>query len=166
MEFFMGEALSPVRLNHLTFAEGLTPADLDRLTEIASSASWAAGDVIFRAGERDERLYIVEKGRVALELVQLGRGRVTLLTVGPGEVLGWSSLFQGRPKTASARALLPTNAVALDAERLRTLCDSDPRFGYIITRRILSAVSERLEAARLQLLDVFAVPSPCDTEAS
>ena len=84
-----------------------------------------------------------------------GRGRVTILTVGPGEVFGWSSLFFERPKTASARTVEPTQALALDAVRLRELCDVDTRLGYLLTRRILDVVSERLKATRMQLLDIY-----------
>ena len=62
---------------------------------------------------------------------------MTILTVGPGEVFGWSSLFLERPKTASARAVEPTTALALDANRLRALCDLDPGLGYVLTRRSL-----------------------------
>ena len=75
--------------------------------------------------------------------------------MGPGEVFGWSSLFQQRPKTAAARTIEPTRALALDAGRLRELCDADPRLGYLLTRRILEVVSERLKATRMQLLDIY-----------
>jgi CRP-like cAMP-binding protein len=155
----MGDALTALGLQRLAFVEGLAPEDLERLAEIAAPVGWAAGEVIFREGQRDSRLYVLEEGRVALELAQLGRGRVTIMTIGPGEVLGWSSLYQGRPKTATARAVQATRAVAFDADRLRALCDTDPRLGYHVTRRILSAVAERLQATRLQLLDVFGDPS-------
>ena len=110
---------------------------------------------MFREGDCDSVLYVVEEGRVAIEITIPGRGRVTILTVGPGEVFGWSSLFFQRPKTASARTVEPTRALALDAVRLRALCDADTRLGYLLTRRILDVVSERLKATRMQLLDIY-----------
>jgi CRP-like cAMP-binding protein len=155
-------AANPPRLDGLAFVEGLGPDDLARLAEIAAPASWTEGEVIFREGRRHPRLYVVEEGRVALGLTRLGRGPTTFLTVGPGEVLGWSSLFHARPKTATARAIQATRAVALDADRLAALCDADPRLGYLLTRRILAAVADRLQAARLQLLDVFGDVEPSD----
>jgi hypothetical protein len=36
-----------------------------------------------------------------------------------------------------------------------SLCESDPRLGYELMRRTALALSKRLSAARLQLLDVF-----------
>ncbi len=142
-------------LNHLAFTQGLEPDQQHRIAEIASPLAWDAGATVFREGDCDSVLYVVEAGRVAIEITIPGRGRVTILTVGPGEVFGWSSLFFQRAKTASARTVEPTKALALDAVRLRDLCDADTRLGYLLTRRILEVVSERLKATRMQLLDIY-----------
>jgi CRP-like cAMP-binding protein len=142
-------------LSHLAFTQGLVPEQQDRIAQIASRREWDAGTTVFREGDRDSVLYVVEEGKVAIEIAVPGRGRVVILTVGPGEVFGWSSLFYQRPKTASARTVEPTKALALDASRLRELCDVDTRLGYLLTRRILEVVSERLKATRMQLLDIY-----------
>ncbi len=142
-------------LTGLAFTEGLEPEQLDRITAIAGPVRWAAGETVFREGDPDSHLYVVRAGRVSIEVAVPGRGRVTILTVGPGEVFGWSSLFQPRPKTASARTTEATTAIALDAGRLQELCDADPRLGYLLARRILGVVSERLKATRMQLLDIY-----------
>ncbi len=142
-------------LNDLAFARGLDPDHQLRIAEIASPVAWDAGATVFREGDSDSMLYVVEVGRVAIEIMIPSRGRVTILTVGPGEVFGWSSLFFQRPKTASARTVEPTKALAVDAVRLRALCDTDTRLGYLLTRRILDVVSERLKATRMQLLDIY-----------
>lgn len=143
------------RLSVNAFTAGLDPAQLDKLSEIATPVQWEADAAIFHEGDPDSQLYAVEEGRVAIEVTMPGRGAVTLTTVGPGEVFGWSSLFYRRPKTAAARAVEPTRALALDATRLRALCDADFSLGYALTRRILDVVSERLKATRIQLLDLF-----------
>lgn len=143
------------KLNHLAFTRGMEADQLDRIAEIAGPAQWDSSAIIFREGERGSVLYVVDDGRVAIEIAVPGRGPVTILTVGPGEVFGWSSVFGQRSKTASARAVEPTKALALDAARLRELCDADSRLGYLLTRRMLEVVSERLKATRMQLLDIY-----------
>jgi CRP/FNR family transcriptional regulator, cyclic AMP receptor protein len=152
---------SPIlsRLQNLTFTQGLEPGHLERLAELTTPMQWGAGEVVFREGEIGSLLYVVEQGRVAIEVTVPGRGQVTILTVGPGEVFGWSSLFFQRPKTASARTTIPTRAMALNAGLLRELCEAEPRLGYALTKRLLRVVSERLKATRLQLLDVFGAGS-------
>lgn len=141
--------------DQLSFLQGLDGAQQDRIAELASPVAWDAGATIFREGDRDRVLYVVVEGRVAIEIAVPGQGRTTVLSVGPGEMFGWSSLFSEGGKTASARAVLPSKALALDAVRLRALCDTDSQLGYLVTRRILAVVSERLKATRLQLLDIF-----------
>jgi CRP-like cAMP-binding protein len=147
--------VTELTLKELAFSQGLDPGQVDQLAQIANPVEWSAGTVVFREGDRDALLYVVKEGRVAIEIAVPGRGRVIILTVGPGEVFGWSSIFHQRPKTASARAIEPTTALALDAVRLRELCDADPRLGYVLTRRLLEVVSERLKATRMQLLDIY-----------
>jgi CRP/FNR family transcriptional regulator, cyclic AMP receptor protein len=151
----MDPHLTHSTLKDLAFTEGLDSGQLDQIAAIARPVEWASGETVFREGDCDSVLYVVEAGRVAIEVTVPARGRVIILTVGPGEVFGWSSLFHQRPKSAAARATEPTRAVALDAAQLRELCDADPRLGYVLTRRILEVVAERLKATRMQLLDIY-----------
>jgi CRP-like cAMP-binding protein len=139
----------------LAFTEGFDRSQIERLAGLAARVQWGAGEIIFRDGDPDSPLYLVEEGRVGLELIVPGRGPITIQTIGPGDVFGWSSLFSNRPKTCSARATVATRALALDSARLRACCDGDPVFGYAVSRRILQVVAERLKTARMQLLDVF-----------
>ena len=142
-------------LQSLVFAQGLEPADLERLAASARATTWKTEQTIFREGERDDFLYLVLEGLVALDIQVPPRGRVRILTVGPGELFGWSSVYDPKPKTAAATTMEPTRALALEAARLREWSEADPRFGYWLTRRLLQVISERLQATRIQLLDVF-----------
>ena len=80
-------------LDDLSFTQGLDHDQLDRIVAIASPVAWHAGAIVFHEGDQDAALYVVEHGRIAIEIMVPGRGPVTILTVGPGEVFGWSSLF-------------------------------------------------------------------------
>lgn len=150
------------RLEELAFLQGLSPEYIAQVAAVASPVHWPADEVIYREGDAGAAVYLIDVGRVAIEMTVPGRGRTTVLTIGPGEVLGWSSLFHDGPKDAAARAVIDTHAWALDAPRLRALCDADAQFGYAFTRRMLKEVSQRLKATRMQLLDVFAPPGQAD----
>jgi CRP/FNR family cyclic AMP-dependent transcriptional regulator len=54
-----------------------------------------------------------------------------------------------------ARAVELTRAIALDGECLRGKCEEDHDLGYEIMKRFALVIAERLEATRLQLLDVY-----------
>ena len=136
----------------------LAPQHLEKLAAIASEMNWPAGQVIFREGDADDRLFFVLEGQVALEIHVPARGRVTILTVGPNEIFGWSAAVPVvRKRTAGARAVQPTRAVAFDAAALRAACDEDHDLGYHVYRRLTNVIAGRLTATRLQLLDMYAV---------
>jgi CRP-like cAMP-binding protein len=129
------------------------------LCAIASLRSVEAGEELFREGDREDYLYIVLEGRVAVEMYVPGRGRQRIFTAEPMEVVGWSSVTPVvRQRTASARAVLPGRLVLLDAPKLRQLCDQDHDLGYVVMRRLANVVASRLLVTRLQLLDMFAHP--------
>jgi len=53
-----------------------------------------------------------------------------------------------------------TRAVALDGKCLRDKCETDHHLGYEVMRRVTRIIEHRLQATRLQLLDVYGgVPS-------
>lgn len=133
----------------------LAPADLDQLAQIGRVVQWHAGQPVFREGDCDDFLYLLMEGQVALEIDVPPRGRVRILTVGSGDILGWSSVYYQQPKAAKAISTEVSRALALDASRLRELSENDCAFGYRLTLLLLQVVSDRLKATRLQLLDIF-----------
>jgi len=80
--------------------------------------------------------------------------------VGPGEVLGWSWLFPPHEWYYNARAVRETKAIALDARRLRERIERDPGLGYELMKRFSAIMLNRLEATRMQLMDIYDMSSP------
>jgi CRP-like cAMP-binding protein len=76
-------------------------------------------------------------------------------TLEAGDELGWSSVLSGRGKFYQARALEPVETVRFDGYQLLEKCRSDHFFGYKIMHRLVGVVSERLQAARMQVLDMY-----------
>lgn len=152
----MNETRIRQTLETATFTHGLSATYLDHLAAIATEVTFDEGELIFNEGDLGDTLYLVEEGLIAVAIHLPGRGRAQILTVGPSQVLGWSSILEGQRKTASARAVLPTTAVALDTSQLRAACDADPALGYEIMRRLNLILAERLKTTRFQLLDIFA----------
>ena len=64
------------------------------------------------------------------------------------------------PLTATARTIVDTTAVQINAGQVLTLCEHNPRFGYEFMRRAAVALAKRLSATRLQLLDVYGTEMP------
>jgi CRP-like cAMP-binding protein len=66
--------------------------------------------------------------------------------------------------SATARALEPTRAVRLNGKQVLAQCEHNPRFGFEFMRRAALALANRLNATRLQLLNVYgdAMPTTVD----
>jgi len=132
----------------------------DALVAIAVTKHWSPGAQLFQEGVEHDDIYLLQDGHVRLEMLVLDRGRVPLITVGAGDLLGWSPLFGNHVMTATAIALEPTQALAFDGKQLRELCETNHEVGYHVMRHIAQALSERLVATRLQLLDLFREHEP------
>ena len=103
--------------------------------------------------------WLIEHGSIALDMRVPGRGDQIVETLGPGTVLGWSWLHPPYRWHFGAVARLATTAIAFDAASVRRRCDADPAFGYAMLRAFTPVITERLQATRLRLLDLYAAPS-------
>jgi CRP-like cAMP-binding protein len=72
-----------------------------------------------------------------------------------GEEFGWTAVLGSHDRVLQARALQDTRVLAFDAARLRALCESDRAFGYDLMRKLLSSAVERLQAVRLEVMDLY-----------
>lgn len=155
----------PGVLREIRFLHDFPDAYLEPLASVASLRRCPPGTVVFREGQRESNIHLVVEGSVSLECCTAGTGCRRLHTVGRGELLGWSPVLGLGAMTATARVLDPTILLVIDARQLAALCEHNPRFGYEFMRRTALALSQRLSATRLQLLDVYhhalpAVPGP------
>ena len=148
------ETLDALLSRHPFFA-GLKPAYLSLIAGCAQNVHFRAGTHLAREGEPANQFFAIRSGRVAIETFVPSRGPVTLQTVGEGEILGWSWLFPPYIWQFDAHAREDVRATAFDGACLRTKCDADPALGYELMKRLARLVSQRLEASRRQLLDVY-----------
>ncbi len=125
----------------------------------AQTARFERGDMLFQAGQPADTFYVIRQGRVAVELHNPSRGTITLDTLHDGEVVGWSWLIPPYRWMFGARAVESTSAVAFDGACLRGKCDTDPALGYALMQRVSQVMYERLQASRVQLLDMYGAPT-------
>ncbi|HET7182217.1 MAG TPA: cyclic nucleotide-binding domain-containing protein [Candidatus Limnocylindrales bacterium] len=133
----------------------LSPAVRTRLRGLARMRSYEPGAEILRGHAATPFLAVIERGRVALRLRVPERGRVTIVTLEAGELVGWSAVVPPYRATVDAVALVPTRLVAYDAAALRELLAADCDLAAGLLPLVLESVSERLSASWDQLLDLF-----------
>lgn len=131
------------------------------LTVCSQNVTFRTDELIYREGDDAEAFFLIQSGRVALELHAGHHGPLIIQTIGRDEVLGWSWLFEPYRRRFDARAVTPVTAMALEAECLRRQSEQNHHLGYELYRRFSRAVVSSLQAARLQLLDVYSrAPHP------
>jgi CRP-like cAMP-binding protein len=134
---------------------GLGDEALDLIAGCALNRVFADGDRLLAENEQANTFFAIRHGTVALETYVPGRGAVTMETLHGGDVLGWSWLFPPYRTMFDARALGVVRAIAFDGACLRGKCDQDPQLGYMLMQRFAAVMVQRLQATRLQLLDVY-----------
>jgi CRP-like cAMP-binding protein len=140
-------------LDKLTFCKGLPREYQQRLLSLGEVKTYQPDDRIFFEGQSSEDIYLLTAGQVALETSMPGQGPVRFQTVEAGELLGWSPVLGLGVMTATARALTPCCALALNAARVLSLAEEDPKFVLEFMRRTAITLARRLNATRLQLVE-------------
>jgi CRP-like cAMP-binding protein len=143
-------------LKDIRFLHDIDSRHLNDIANIATMCEFGAHDVVFREGDTADSVYFVISGKLSLELSPSSTAyRKQLVNVGPGEMLGWSSLVENPRFAATAVVVEPTRLVRIDGARLRAICDKDPRFGYEFMRRTMRALAMRLTETWRQLSYVY-----------
>jgi CRP/FNR family cyclic AMP-dependent transcriptional regulator len=122
------------------FFKDLSSPHLDTVVGCVANVVFQPGEFIFREGQPADLFFLVREGKVAVEVFVPNKGPVTIET--------YKARFD-------ARALNAVRALSLDGACLRKKCESDPALGYQLLRRFTEVVVSRLEATRMQLLDLY-----------
>lgn len=139
----------------------LSPSVHARLAQLARPVGYAADAVILREGMDTPFLGAILEGRVALRLrVPEAGDRLTIATIEPGELVGWSAVVSPFRATVDAVATEATRVLAIDAVALRACLATDREMAAELLPLILESVSDRLSASWQQLLDVFGTRIP------
>ena len=134
---------------------GMSEDHLALIAGCARNAVFEDGEYLMREGDEAKSFYVIRLGRVALEIFVPQRGAVTIETIDDGGLVGWSWLTPPFLVHLDARALGSVHVVAFDGACLRDKGDADPALGYELMRRFIPVIVERLQATRVQMLDVY-----------
>jgi CRP-like cAMP-binding protein len=146
-------------LEKIPWFKEINPQHLQKIADITHLKPIKTGEVLFHEGDKEDYLYIVIEGRVALDIFIPHRGKLRLYSAEPWDVFGWSSVTPIiHQRTAGAVAVMNGRVAGIDSAKLRQICDEDHDLGYLVMRRLTNIVASRLLVTRLQLIDMFATP--------
>lgn len=142
------------------FFEGMSEAHLTTIAGCGKLERFRAGAFLLREGEQADTFYLVREGVVAIESDIPAVGPLSVARVGAGEITGYSWLFPPHSNSFDSLALTDVAAVALDGACLRGKTEADHELGYQLMKRFAQVVLDRMQAARRQMLDVYAQGDP------
>jgi len=134
---------------------GLAPDHLGLIAGCGRNTHVDPGTFLLREGDPANRFFLIRRGAVSLEVHAPGRASLRIETLGAGEVVGWSWLFEPFRWQLDGRAIELCELIEFDGACLRGKCDIDHELGYQLMRRFARNIVDRLQATRLQLLDVY-----------
>jgi CRP/FNR family transcriptional regulator, cyclic AMP receptor protein len=124
------------------------------LASIARDERPTAGTYLMREERPTLDLGLIVEGRLAVR-DRIGADDVTLMTLEPGDVFGWSAVLDGI-STASIVALDGARVLLFERAALLSAIAADQVMAVVLYRRLLEAVASRLDATRLLARDVYA----------
>ena len=131
-------------LKEVPIFQDLNRRELKKVDEILHRRTYATDESIVKEGELGVGMYIIVSGQV--EILQLGDdgNKMRLASFSSGDFFGEQALLDESPRTASALALVPCEAVGFFRPDLLELIESDPRLGLKIVMRLSQMISVRL----------------------
>ncbi len=138
------------------FTQGLSEAQIDRLSGIASQVAFEENDVVLVDGARSTSFFLLLTGSVVVEL-RTPQYVMAVQAVGPGNVFGWSALLDDQDTLFQVRAREHTTALQMDGATLKAYCLSDPALGAEFFHRILRVVAGRVKATEVRFAEMCGV---------
>jgi CRP-like cAMP-binding protein len=118
-------------------------------------------NLLVKEGTNANAFFLIQSGRVAIEIHRPPGRAIAIQTIGPGEIVGWSWIVPGRRWQFDGRALDTVQGLVFDANWLREKCEQDHELGYHLLRQLVTVIASRLSATRLQLgTSTSSIPCP------
>jgi CRP-like cAMP-binding protein len=124
----------------------LDPDDLARLDEASEARVFNRNDVLFTEGDDPTELFVVSSGRIGIANKSVDGRESMVALMERGDLFGEMPLFDGRPRSAEARALETSEVVAIPYEPLRALYEERPELLWHVVALLATRLRNTDEA--------------------
>jgi CRP/FNR family cyclic AMP-dependent transcriptional regulator len=136
---------------------GLNDSELDNIALSAVEKQYEAGATIFATGDNADDLFVIQEGRVAVQMTLPKSGtqasrRITVDVVTRGEIIGWSAIVEPYKYTFTAVCMQKTIALSISGDKLRWLLRDNPRIGYEVMKGLARVIAAGLNDTRQVLI--------------
>jgi CRP-like cAMP-binding protein len=139
-------------LKQIAMLRNLKDEMLDKLIPITELLFFDKRELIFRRGEESQRFYMLQEGKVILELRITDKIAVSLSSVKSGNSFGWSALMDGEVYSVDAVCAEPCKVFAFQSEKIKALFEQDHSLGFLMSQRLLEIVKKRYDTRTEQFV--------------
>lgn len=145
----------PASLSDHAILKDLSANHLKYLEECAKVVTLKKEDTLFTTGKRAEGFFLIQSGRIFLQLYTEERGPQEIQSLGPGDLIGWSWLSAPHTWQYDAKAASDAAVYFFDGFEIKKRFDLDPQFRAVILEKFIVTIGDRLVAARKKILDLY-----------
>jgi CRP-like cAMP-binding protein/Fe-S-cluster-containing hydrogenase component 2/thioredoxin reductase len=120
-------------------SQELPDEDLDHLVEGAQVKKYDGGDPLFSEGDASDGLYLLRRGSVTISR-KIGGHDVVLSYVAAGNYVGEVALLSDKPRSATIRAAVATEAIVLEGARFKETLQRHPQLREDVEAQLLSRI--------------------------
>lgn len=121
----------------------LTHSEIHKIAQITTSRNFEKGEIIFMAGDKGDRLYVIHKGKAKItKLSEAGKEQI-IRVLGPGDFLGELSIFIEAPVDSNAEALEDMTVCMIESDKLKDIISKNPS----IAAKVIEELSRRLQSS-------------------
>ena len=128
---------------------GLDDDAMAKVVEAGRDLEMRRGDVLFREGDDPDELFVVLSGRIAIANKSIDGRESMVALMEEGDLFGEMGLFDGRGRSAEARALETSVVTAVPYGPVRSLYEDDPALLW----RVVAMLAGRLRTMDAALAD-------------
>ena len=132
----------------------LTDDEIQKVSGYLQRQAYFRGEKIYGEDEPGGKLYIICHGEVGLSRVLREGEHHTLITLGKGQSFGCISLLDGRPHSATAKALTDAEVFILSRGDFNRICQDNPVCAIKLMRVLASSLCEYLRRMNAKFSDM------------
>ena len=130
-------------LKTVPFFDRLSNRQLKTVSDIMFERSYDTDESIFEEGQPGAALFLILDGKIAIEIYR-ETSTTRLAVLESGAFFGEMALLDDTPRSANARALEPTQTLALYRNDLNDLAHRDAKTACQIFRSLAGTIGDRL----------------------
>ena len=139
-------------LKRIVMLQYLTDEMLDRLIPITELLLFDANEYIFQQGDKADRIYMVQKGKVLLEHRITDEITVFVSAIKPGYAFGWSAMLTEEFYTSDAICAEACELLSFRENKIKALFEEDHSLGFIMSQRLLHILKKRYDIRTEQFI--------------